>query len=64
MVKDIISEAKGWIERTRPEKSKERDELLVWASGFPHFLMVSQSERSLQPKSMITYKKTPALRIY
>jgi len=38
MVKDIISRTKGWTERKSPEKSREKGELLVCASGFPHLL--------------------------
>jgi len=64
MVKDIISRAKGWTEIKSPEKNREKDELLVWASGFPHLLKFSQRERSLQPKAMITLKRPPALRDY
>ena len=64
MVKDVISRAKGWTERKSPEKSREKGELLVWASGFPHLLKLSQRERSLQPQAMITYKRPPALRDY
>ena len=55
MVKVIISRAKGWIERKSLEKSRERGELLVWASGFSYLLKLSQRERSLQPMAMITY---------
>jgi len=56
MVKDIISRAKGWTERKSPENSREKGELLVWPSGFPHLLKLSQRERSLQPKAMITFE--------
>jgi len=38
MVKDIISRTKGWTERKSPEKSREKGESLVCASGFPHLL--------------------------
>ena len=36
----------------------------VWVSGFPHFLKLSQRERSLQAKAMITFKRPPVLRDY
>ena len=47
-----ISSLKGWwktllAEQRDGRKSKENGELLVWASGFPHLLKLSQGERSL-----------------
>ena len=62
MVKGIINRGKGWTERKSAEKSKERGELLVWASGFPHLRKFNQREISLQPKAMFTYKKTTSVK--
>ena len=62
--KNVIKKAKGWTERKIPEKSSKKSKMLVWASGFPHLLELSQRERSLQPKAMITFKRPPALTDY
>ena len=64
MVKDITSRAKGWAERKSPEKSRKKGELLVWISGLPHLLKLSQRERSLQPKGVIIFKIPPVLKDY
>ena len=43
--------------RIRPPKCDKKEDPQVWATSFPHLLTLSQKEKKLNPKAMITYKR-------
>ena len=43
--------------RLRPPKCDKKEDPQVWATSFPHLLTLTQKEKKLNPKAMITYKR-------
>ena len=53
----MIALASAWEDRLRPPKSDKKEDPQVWATSFPHLLTLTQKEKKLNPKAMITYKR-------
>ena len=56
MTNDMIALASNWEDRLRPPKYDKKEDPQVWATSFPHLLNLTQKEKKLSPKAMITYK--------
>ena len=54
---DMIALASNWEERLRPPKYDKKENPQVWATSFPHLLTLTQKEKKLNPKAMISYKR-------
>jgi len=57
MTNDMIALAFIWEDRLRPPKCDKKEDPQVWATSFPHLLTLTQKEKKLNPKAMITYKR-------
>ena len=57
MTNDMIALACDWEGRLRPPKCEKKEDPQVWATSFPHLLTLTQKEKNLNPKVMITYKR-------
>ena len=57
MTNDMIALASTWEDRLRPPKCDKKEDPHVWATSFPHLLTLTQKEKKLNPKAMITYKR-------
>jgi len=57
MTNDMIALASNWEDRLRPPKCDKKEDPQVWATSFPHLLTLTQKEKKLIPKAMITYKR-------
>ena len=57
MTNDKIALASNWEDRLRPPKCDKKEDPQVWATSFPHLLTLTQKEKMLNPKAMITYKR-------
>jgi len=57
MTNDMIALASNWEDRLRPPKCDKKEDSQVWATSFPHLLTLTQKEKKLSPKAMITYKR-------
>ena len=57
MTNDMIALASNWEDRLRPPKYNKKEDPQVWATSFPHLLTLTQKEKKLNPKAMITYKR-------
>ena len=57
MTNDMIALASNWEDRLRPPKCDKKEDPQVWATSFPHLLTLTQKEKKLNPKAMITYKR-------
>ena len=53
----MIALASNWEDRLRPPKCDKKEDPQVWATSFPHLLTLTQKEKTLKPKAMITYKR-------
>jgi len=53
---DMIAMASNWEERLRSPKCDKNDDPEVWATSFPHLVTLTEKEKKLNPKAMITYK--------
>ena len=56
MTNDMIALASNWEDRLRLPKCDKKEDPQVWATPFPHLLTLTQKEKKLNPKAMITYK--------
>jgi len=57
MTNDMIALASNWEDRLRPPKCDKKEDPQVWPASFPHLLTLTQKEKKLNPKAMITYKR-------
>ena len=57
MTNDMIALASIWEDRLRPPKCDKKEDPQVWATSLPHLLTLTQKEKKLNPKAMITYKR-------
>jgi len=57
MTNDMIALASNWEDRLRPPKCDKKEDPQVWATSFPHLLTLTQKEKKLNPKAMITFKR-------
>ena len=57
MTNDMIALASIWEDRLRPPKCDKKEDPQVWATSFPHLLTLTQKEKKLNTKAMITYKR-------
>ena len=57
MIIDMIALASTWEDRLRPQKCNKKEDPQVWATSFPHLLTLTQKEKNLNLKAMITYKR-------
>jgi len=57
MTIDMIALAFNWEDRLRPPKCDKKEDPQVWATSFPHLLTLTQKEKKLNPKPLITYKR-------
>ena len=57
MINDMIALASNWEDRLRPPKCDKKGDPQVWAKSFPNLLTLTQKEKKLNPKAMITYKR-------
>ena len=66
LVKDMISITRQWKDRFSPPvvSTTKPEQRLVWATQFPKLLKLSQKEKDLNPKAMITYKRPMTLAGY
>jgi len=55
MTNDMIALASNWEDKLRPPKCDKKEDPQVWATSFPHLLTLTQKEKKLNPKAMITY---------
>ena len=54
---DMVALVSNWEDRLRPSKCDKKEDPQVWAISFPHLLTLTQKEKKLNPKAMITYKR-------
>ena len=52
-----LSLASNWEDRLRPPKYDKKEDPQGWATSFPHLLTLTQKEKKLNPKAMITCKR-------
>jgi len=57
MTNGMIALASNWKDRLRPPICDKKEDPQVWATSFPHLLTLTQKEKKLKPKAMITYKR-------
>jgi len=57
MTNDMIAMASNWEERLRPTKCNRKDDPQVCATSFLHLITLTDKEKKLNPKAMITYKR-------
>ena len=60
MINDMIGLASNWDERLPAPKYDKKDDPQVWATSFPHLIILKEREKNLKPKAMITYKRPTA----
>jgi len=53
MTNDMIAMASHWEERLRRPKCDE-DDPQVWSTSFPHLITLTEKEKKLNPKAMVT----------
>jgi len=57
MTNDMVSLASNWEDRLRPPKCDKKEDPQVWTTSFPHLLTLTQKEKKLNPRAVITYKR-------
>ena len=57
MTNDMIALASNWEDRLRHPKCDKKEDPQVWATSFPHLLTLTQKEKKVNPKAMLTYKR-------
>ena len=53
----MVALTSKWEDRLRSPKCDKKEEPQVWATSFPHLLTLTQKEKKLNLKAMITYKR-------
>ena len=53
----MMALASHWEDRLRPPKCDKKEDPQVWVTSFPHLLTLTQKEKKLSPKAVITYKR-------
>ena len=61
MTNDMIALACNWEDRLRPPKCDKKEDPHVWATSFHNLLTLRQKEKKLNPKAMITYKRSTTI---
>ena len=62
MTNDMIALTSNWGDRLWPPNCDKKEDPQVWATPFPHLLTLTQKEKKLNPKAMITYKRPTTIR--
>jgi len=57
MTNDMIAMASNWEERLRAPNGDKKNDPQVWATSFPHLITLTEREKKLYPKAMMTYKR-------
>jgi len=57
MTNDMIAMISKWEERLRPLKCDKKDDPQVWVISFSHLITITEKEKKLNPKAMITHKR-------
>jgi len=57
MTNDMLALASNWEDRLWPPKCDKKEDPQVWVTSFPHLLTLTQKEKKLNLKAMITYKR-------
>ena len=61
-VDKVLEETKNWTSRWPPVKPKVIENPITWATANPTFLCLTEKERKLNNKAMISFKKPKALK--
>jgi len=61
MTNDMTAMASNWEESLCPLKCDKKDNPKVWATSFPHLITLTEKEKNLNPKAVITYRRPKTL---